>query len=317
MILSKPNYIKIYGHRGARGDLPENTLESFKYLFKNNINAYETDILISKDLIPVITHDFRLDPSFTKDNEGNWITDENIIIFDLSYDELLKFDVGALNKLSRYGRRFVNQKTLENQKIPKLSELLELSSKNKSENLLINLEIKSTPDEENLTPTPEEMVKLVMQEVNKSNLQNKIIISSFDWRTLTEIKNHYPEISRAYLSFQQQTGIKIKNTIYNRSPWMSFLPFFEKYELPKIIKSQGGKAWHPYHKDITKKLVEISHQEDLPVNVWTVNEEYDMLKMIEYSVDGIMTDYPLRLKELCDKENICLLYTSPSPRDPE
>ena len=304
MILSKPNYIKIYGHRGARGDLPENTLESFKYLFKNNINAYETDILISKDLIPVITHDFRLDPSFTKDNEGNWITDENIIIFDLSYDELLKFDVGALNKLSRYGRRFVNQKTLENQKIPKLSELLELSSKNKSENLLINLEIKSTPDEENLTPTPEEMVKLVMQEVNKSNLQNKIIISSFDWRTLTEIKNHYPEISRAYLSFQQQTGIKIKNTIYNRSPWMSFLPFFEKYELPKIIKSQGGKAWHPYHKDITKKLVEISHQEDLPVNVWTVNEENDMLKMIEYGVDGIMTDYPLRLKELCDKENI-------------
>ena len=304
MILSKPNYIKIYGHRGARGDLPENTLESFKYLFKNNINAYETDILISKDLIPVITHDFRLDPSFTKDNEGNWITDENIIIFDLSYDELLKFDVGSLNKLSRYGRRFVNQKTLENQKIPKLSELLELSSKNKSENLLINLEIKSTPDEENLTPTPEEMVKLVMKEVNKSNLQNKIIISSFDWRTLTEIKNLYPEISRAYLSFLQQAGIKIKNTIYNRSPWMSYLPFFEKYELPKIIKSQGGKAWHPYHKDITKKLVDISHQEDLPVNVWTVNEEYDMLKMIEYGVDGIMTDYPLRLKELCDKENI-------------
>ena len=304
MILSKPNYIKIYGHRGARGDLPENTLESFKYLFKNNINAYETDILISKDLIPVITHDFRLDPSFTKDNEGNWITDENIIIFDLSYDELLKFDVGALNKLSRYGRRFVNQKTLENQKILKLSELLELSSKNKSENLLINLEIKSTPDEENLTPTPEEMVKLVMQEVNKSNLQNKIIISSFDWRTLTEIKNHYPEISRAYLTFQQQAGIKIKNTIYNRSPWMSYMPFFENHELPKIIKSQGGEAWHPYHKDITKKLVDISHQENLPVNVWTVNKDYDMLKMVEYGVDGIMTDYPLKLKELCEKENI-------------
>ena len=304
MTLSKPNHIKIYGHRGARGDLPENTLESFKYLFENNINAYETDILISKDLIPVITHDFRLEPSFTKDSEGNWIEDENIKIFDLTYEELLKFDVGSINKLSRYGRRFVNQKPLENQRIPKLSELLDLSSKNKSENLLINLEIKSTPDEENLTPALEDTVKLVVNEINKSNLKDKIIVSSFDWRTLTEIKNQYPEISRAYLTYQQVRGMKIKKTIYNRSPWMSFLPYYEDHELPKIIKSQGGKAWHPYRKDITKKLVDISHQEDLPVNVWTVNEEYEMLKMIEYGVDGIMTDYPLRLKELCEKENI-------------
>ena len=303
MILSKPNHIKIYGHRGARGDLPENTRESFKYLFENDINAYETDILISKDLIPVITHDFRLDPSFTKDNEGNWIEDENIKIFDLTYEELLKFDVGSVNKLSRYGRRFINQKKLENQRIPKLSELLEMSKKNKSENLLINLEIKSTPEEENLTPEPEDTVKLVMNDINESYLKDKIIVSSFDWRTLTAIKNHYPEIPRAYLT-QHLTGININQTIYNRSPWLSFLPYYEDHELPGIIKSQGGKAWHPYRKDITKKLVDISHQEDLPVNVWTVNKEYEMLKMIEYGVDGIMTDYPLRLKELCEKENI-------------
>ena len=303
MILAKPNHIKIYGHRGARGDLPENTLDSFKYLFDNNINAYETDILISKDLVPVIAHDFRLDPSRTKDNEGNWIENENIKIFDLTYEELLKFDVGSVNKLSRYGRRFINQKNLENQKIPKLSELLEMSKKNKSENLLINLEIKSTPDEENLTPEPEDTVKLVMKDINGTHLKDKIIVSSFDWRTLTVIKNNYPEIPRAYLT-QHLTGININQTIYNRSPWLSFLPYYEDHELPVIIKSQGGKAWHPYRKDITKKLVDISHQEDLPVNVWTVNKEYDMLKMIEYGVDGIMTDYPLRLKELCDKENI-------------
>jgi len=60
LILTKPNHIKIYGHRGARGDLPENTLESFKYLFENKISAYETDILLTKDLIPVVYHDFRL-----------------------------------------------------------------------------------------------------------------------------------------------------------------------------------------------------------------------------------------------------------------
>ena len=304
MILAKPNHIKIYGHRGARGDLPENTLDSFKYLFENNINAYETDILISKDLIPVITHDFRLDPSFTKDDEGDWITDENIKIFDLTYNEISKFDVGSLNKLTRYGRRFLNQRSLENQKIPKLSELLELSSKNLSQASIINLEIKSTPDEKNLTPGPKEMVQIVLNDIKKSNLQDKIIISSFDWRILREVKNQSPEISRAYLTFQQEKGMKIKKTIYSKSPWIDHIPLTIVYDLPKIIKELGGSAWHPYYKDINKKAVKDAHDYNLPVNVWTVNDEYNMLKMIEYEVDGIMTDYPLKLKELCDKKNI-------------
>ena len=304
MILSKPNHIKIYGHRGARGDLPENTLESFKYLFDNAINAYETDILISKDLVPVITHDFRLDPSLTKDKEGNWIKDENIKIFDLTYDEILKFDVGSLNKLTRYGRRFVNQRSLENQKIPKLSELLELSSKNVLQNLLINLEIKSTPDEKNLTPDPKDLVQIVLNEINNSNLKDKIIISSFDWRILREVKKQSPEIPRAYLTFQQEKGMKIKKTIYSKSPWIDHIPLTIVYDLPKIIKELGGSAWHPYYKDINKKAVKDAHDNNLPVNVWTVNDEDDMLKMIEYGVDGIMTDYPLRLKNLCEKRGI-------------
>lgn len=304
MILSKPNHIKIYGHRGARGDLPENTLESFKYLFDNAINAYETDILISKDLVPVITHDFRLDPSLTKDKEGNWIKDEDIKIFDLTYDEISKFDVGSLNKLTRYGRRFVNQRSLENQKIPKLSELLELSSKNVLQNLLINLEIKSTPDEKNLTPDPKDLVQIVLNEINNSNLKDKIIISSFDWRILREVKKQSPEIPRAYLTFQQEKGMKIKKTIYSKSPWIDHIPLTIVYDLPKIIKELGGSAWHPYYKDINKKAVKDAHDNNLPVNVWTVNDEDDMLKMIEYGVDGIMTDYPLRLKNLCEKRSI-------------
>ena len=304
MILSKPNHIKIYGHRGARGDLPENTLESFKYLFDNAINAYETDILISKDLIPVITHDFRLDPSLTKDEAGNWIKDENIKIFDLTYDEISKFDIGSLNKLSRYGRRFINQRSLENQKIPKLSELLELSSKNLLQDLLINLEIKSTPDEKNLTPDPQDLVQIVLNEINNSNLKDKIIISSFDWRILREVKKQSSEIPRAYLTFQQDKGMKIKKTIYSKSPWIDHIPLTIVYDLPKIIKELGGSAWHPYYKDINKKAVKNAHDNNLPVNVWTVNDEDDMLKMIEYGVDGIMTDYPLRLKNLCEKRSI-------------
>jgi glycerophosphoryl diester phosphodiesterase len=304
VILSKPNHIKIYGHRGARGDLPENTLDSFQYLFDHSIGAYETDILISKDFIPVITHDFKLDPSLTKDINGEWLADENIKIFDLTYEELSKYDVGALNKLSKYGRRFINQKSLPNQKIPKLTELLSLSKKSQIDNLVINLEIKSTPAQENLTPSPEKMVGLILDVVNNFELNEKIIYSSFDWRVLREIKEQSPETPRAYLTYQQQTGTKISGTIYDQSPWMDFMPLKNAIELPRLIASLGGQAWHPYYRDISKKIVEISHEANLPINVWTVNDEDDMLKMIEYGVDGIMTDYPLKLKDLCEKNNI-------------
>ena len=300
MILTKPNHIKIYGHRGARGDLPENTLESFKYLFENKISAYETDILLTKDLIPVVYHDFRLNPALTKDNKGNWIENDDIKIFDLNYDQLSKFKIGSIDKKSKYGRRFDNQKSLGEVNIPKLSDLLKLTSNNISDDLIINLEIKSTPVEDNLTPPPNVMANLIIDEVNKTELKDKVIYSSFDWRVLREIKNIDSKISRGYLTSE------LKGKIYDKSPWLDFMPLYDSdsRELPRLIKTLGGKAWHPKRKDIGKDIVRISHEEGLPVNVWTVNEKYEMLRMIDYGVDGIITDYPLRLKKLCEENGI-------------
>ncbi len=300
MILTKPNHIKIYGHRGARGDLPENTLESFKYLFENKISAYETDILLTKDLIPVVYHDFRLNPALTKDSKGNWIENDDIKIFDLNYDQLSKFKIGSIDIKSKYGRRFDNQKGLGEVSIPKLSHLLKLTSNNISEDLIINLEIKSTPVEDNLTPPPNVMANLIIDEVNKTELKDKVIYSSFDWRVLREIKNIDSKISRGYLTSE------LKGKIYDKSPWLDFIPLYDSdsRELPRLIKTLGGEAWHPKRKDINKDMVKISHEEGLPVNVWTVNEKYEMLRMIEYGVDGIITDYPLRLIKLCEENGV-------------
>jgi len=304
LILSKPNHIKIYGHRGARGNLPENTLESFSFLFENKILAFETDVLVSKDLVPVITHDFRLDINMTKDADENWISDENIKIYDLTYEEILKYDVGSINKLSRYGRRFLNQKSLPNQKIPKLSDIFDLINSKSIDDIVLNLEIKSSPVEDNLTPPPKKMVNIIKKEIEKSKLEKKILISSFDWRILKEFSTQMPNIARGYLSFQQNTGVKIEKTIYKNSPWMDLTLAFKEYDLPSLIKQIGGKVWCPFYRDITKKDVDKAHDEGLVVNVWTVNKENDMMQMIEYGVDAIITDYPLVLKEVCEKNNI-------------
>ena len=50
-LLVKPNYIRIYGHRGARGEIAENSIEGFKHTFALGIKAVEFDVVISKDKI--------------------------------------------------------------------------------------------------------------------------------------------------------------------------------------------------------------------------------------------------------------------------
>ena len=76
--LTKPDYVRICGHRGARGDIVENSISGFKYTFDLGIRAVEFDVVISKDNIPVLFHDYNLNPDLVKDSSGNWITDKNI-----------------------------------------------------------------------------------------------------------------------------------------------------------------------------------------------------------------------------------------------
>ena len=69
----KPGFISLVGHRGARGLMPENTIEGFEYILDNGISAIEFDVLLTKDEVPVITHDFNLSKSITRNAEGNWL----------------------------------------------------------------------------------------------------------------------------------------------------------------------------------------------------------------------------------------------------
>jgi glycerophosphoryl diester phosphodiesterase len=94
--LTKPNYIRIFGHRGARGDIVENSISGFKYTFDLGIRAVEFDVVISKDDIPVLFHDYRLNPDLVKDASGNWITDKNMKLVDLTYEEISKYNIESI-----------------------------------------------------------------------------------------------------------------------------------------------------------------------------------------------------------------------------
>ena len=141
----KPGFISLVGHRGARGLMPENTIEGFEYILDNGISAIEFDVVLTKDEVPVITHDFQLSKSITRNAKGNWLFKNGPNISDLTVADLQMFDVGGVDKRSSYGSLYPEQAFLSDVHIPKLSDLLELACRPKGQNLFLLLEVKSEP----------------------------------------------------------------------------------------------------------------------------------------------------------------------------
>ena len=302
--LTKPNYIRIFGHRGARGEIAENSIEGFKHTFALGIKAIEFDVVISKDKIPVLYHYFHLISDMTKDESGNWLKNSELKVFDKSYEELSKYNIGSFDPESTHGKRFKEQKSLKNAKIPKLSELLELASKRENKDVFLNLEVKSTPFKMGLTPIPSDTVSLILKDIDTYKLEDRIIISSFDWRILYELKKQNPRILRGFITLQQDLSTTKKN-IYENSPWMAKNYSLDQlFLIPNIIKSLEGHVWSAFYRDVTKQNVELAHKHGLATCVWTVNSEQDIIRMIEYGVDGIITDYPKKVQEICKSKNI-------------
>ena len=302
--LTKPNYIRIYGHRGARGDIVENSISGFRYTFDLGIRAVEFDVVISKDNIPVLFHDYNLNPDLVKDSSGNWITDKNIKINSLTFEELQKYNIESLKPETKYAKRFKNQKPAKGERIPKLTDFLKLVNEDKYKDVFLNLEIKSTPIKDNLTPNPEEMVSLILKDIKEHKLEDRTLITSYDWRILYELKKQNSNILRGFITLQQGLTTTGKN-IYENSPWMvKNYPLEELFLLPNIIKSLEGHVWSVFYRDVTKQNVELAHKHGLATCVWTVNREQDIIRMIEYGVDGIITDYPKKVQEICKSKNI-------------
>jgi len=70
----------------------------------------------------------------------------------------------------------------------------------------------------------------------------------------------------------------------------------------QAIKAAGGKLWSPDSRDLDAAQIKQAHDLGISVIVWTVNAPAQMARFIDLGVDGIITDYPDRLRKvLIDK----------------
>jgi glycerophosphoryl diester phosphodiesterase len=59
----------VYGHRGAKGEAPENSLAGFRHAYRQGVRHFELDLVLSKDGKPVVIHDLTVDRTTGKIGE--------------------------------------------------------------------------------------------------------------------------------------------------------------------------------------------------------------------------------------------------------
>ena len=135
----------IYGHRGARGDMPENTMPAFQHLVNCGLRAVELDVQTTADGVPIIHHDPHVSPNLAREANGEWLTELGPKIVESSVEQLKSYDIGTLRPGSDYQQRFPHQAQLNQVTIPTLEEFCHWAQN--YPDLLINIEVKSYPPE--------------------------------------------------------------------------------------------------------------------------------------------------------------------------
>jgi glycerophosphoryl diester phosphodiesterase len=254
---TSPKAILVHGHRGARALRPENTLPAFEYAIDAGVDALELDMAVTKDNVIVVSHDPLLHPPVCSGPVPE------SVIHTLTLAQVREWDCG---KVQNPG--FSRQQTVPGTRMPTLDEVFKLAPKGKFQ---FNIETKSFADHPELTPSPEDFVKLVLAEVRKHHLESRVILQSFDFRTLIAMKKIAPEIALSAL--------------YEGKP----------KDFTAIAHESGAGIISPQFGLVTPEQVRAAHAAGLQVLPWTPDTPEDWDRLIAAGVDGIITDDPAAL----------------------
>ncbi len=260
----------LIGHRGARSLYPENTIAGFKAALAAGVRSFEVDVGMTRDGVPVLSHDPCLSPDLTRDGQG-WITRPDLAIARLSFAELAAYEVGRARPQSRTARRFPRQTPVDGQQIPALEEVLRLHSRTRW-----TLEIKTNPNRPHLTARPEAIAEAVAEVADRVGVAKRITVQSFDWRGPRHLRRLRPQLDYAWL------------TVCSTRAWRG-----GQARLPFTVVAEGGSTWSPHHRELTRRLLDQAHDAGLRVVPWTVNNPADIARLAAWGVDGLITDDPL------------------------
>ena len=268
---STPGTFDAQAHRGGRGLMPENTIPAMLKAIDLGVVTLEMDAVITADRKVVLSHEHYLNPQTTTAPDGRVITKENrdsFTIFAMTYEDIKKYDVGL-----KPFPAFPKQQKIATIK-PLLADVIDAvesyTARNNRKPMHYNIETKSGRSGDNkYHPAPEEFVDLLMKVVNDKKVADRVIIQSFDFRTLQVLHRKYPQVRLAALvSAPKPVSEYIKD--------LGFTP----------------AIFSPNYTIVNEAMIEECHKMKMKIIPWTVNDKPKIDSLKAMGVDGIISDYP-------------------------
>jgi glycerophosphoryl diester phosphodiesterase len=261
------------GHRGCRGLMPENTIPAMLHAVGMMVTTLEMDVCISKDKKVFLSHEPFFNHEITTKPGGGFVEEKeekSLNLYQMNYADIIKYDVGM-----KPHPRFPGQQKMKAVK-PLLSDVFkavkEYMMTARRPFPFYNIETKSMPETDNIYhPAPAEFVELLIKEIKAHQMEDQVIIQSFDFRTLQYLHRHYPKIKTAML-----VEANNKNSFRKQIKDIGFTP----------------DIYSPEFKMVIPELVKACHDLNMKIIPWTVNDKKKIEALKKTGVDGIITDYP-------------------------
>ncbi|MBF9130889.1 hypothetical protein I0C86_18275 [Plantactinospora sp. S1510] len=307
----------LQAHRGGLGLRVENTLASFGNALQLGVSTLELDVQITEDRQAVVTHDRRISGTKCADTRPAEPGDTEFPYVGRYVNTLTLAQVRTLDCRSRTLADKPGQLAVPGARMPLLREVFALVRRYGADDVTLNVETKVEAGAPIETAPREQFVQVTAAEIRAAGLLDQVTIQSFDWGALMRMRQIEPRLPLVALTNYDflQTGAP------GASPWLGGLDIDDFGGDPiRAIRTFGARTFSPVHgfpqngtvtdpgyrPYVTKELVAHAHRNGVRVVPWTVDDVPTMAKLLDDGVDGIITDYPDRLRTLLAQRRIAL-----------
>lgn len=271
-----PAHFETQGHRGARGLLPENTVPAFLKALDYGMTTLELDVVVTQDGHLVVSHEPWMNATICTQPDGDTIPhqqERGHNIFAMTLAEVQAYDCGQLPhpRFPTQERMSVHKPTLR-EVVMAVRDYLQSASKPM---VLWNIETKSVEGQDAIFhPAPQDFAQRLYDELQSLDILDVVTVQSFDPRTLEAMHRLDSTVTLSLLIEETQDA--------DLARYVSLLSF-----MPDVLSIN--------YEAVTPKLVNAVHAKGMRLIPWTINAPEDMRRLMDWGVDGLISDYPDRL----------------------